>query len=135
MADGTTIRLRFDETSHETVEVVRVAACRFRLEDTPLLASEPVHLGDVIEAEPLPDGTHRFVGVVERAPMRHHAWVVWSGFPGSPDFEAFRRAVEGAGGRWELSLGGVLHAHVPTESGLDAEAELSRYLRSDWPEA
>ena len=135
MAESTTIRLRFDGTSHETVDAVPLAAGRFRLQESPLFASDAVHAGDLVAAERLPDGTHRFVRVIERAPFHHYAWVVPQGWLASPDRAAYVAAVEAAGGRWEEALGGVLLIHVPLGSSFDAAAELDRYLKSDWPEA
>jgi hypothetical protein len=135
MADSTTIQLRFDAMRYESVDVVPLPARQFRLEHTPLLSSEPVYTGDVIEAEHLPDGIHQFLRVVERAPMRHYAWVVPRGWHDSPDRAAYVAKVENAGGRWEQVFGGVLRVHIPSESAFDPEAELDRHLRSDWPEA
>ena len=129
------IRLRFDDHSHETVAALEVSPGRFRLEATPVFAHEPVYLGDLIEAKPLPDGTHRFIDLVGRAPMRHHSWVVPQSFVASVDYTAFTRAVEAAGGSVESVMGGVLYAHVPENSPFDAAAELDRYLKSDWPDA
>ena len=129
------IQLRFDTTSHEDLNVAPFATRQFRLLDTPLLSSEAVNAGDVIEAELLPDGTYRFLRIVERAPMRHYSWVVPQGWSESPGREAFMAKVEGAGGRWEHLLGGLLYVHIPVDSTFDPEAELDRYLSSDWPEA
>jgi hypothetical protein len=125
------IRLRFDENTHETVDAVEVSPGHFRLEATPLFAGKPLYLGDVIQATPLPDGTHRFINVVGRAPMRHHSWVVPRSFAEWTDREAFARAVEAAGGRVESVMGGILYVHVPENSSFDATAELDRYLSSD----
>jgi len=135
MAESTTIRLHFDETSHETVEVVPVGGPRFRLQDTPLSASEPVFAGDVIEIAARPDGRCRFVQVVERAPLRHYAWVVPRGWTESLEHREYLAQVEAVGGTWEQTMGGLLHVHIPIEASFDAEAELDRYLKSDWPEA
>lgn len=135
MADSPTIRLRFDEASHESVTVTRVADRQFRLEHTPLLSPEPLHAGDVVEADALPDGTHRFRRVVRRGAMRHYSWVVPRAWADSEDRDAYVAKVEATGGRWEQVMGGVLHVHIPTDSDFDAAAELGRYLKSDWPEA
>ena len=135
MTDSSTIQLRFNETSYEGVGVVSLGGYRFRLEDTPLLAAHAAHAGDVIEADPLPDGTLRFVRVVERAPMRHYSWVLPRGWADSPDRDAYVARVESVGGTWEQVFGGVLLVHIPAGSEFDAEAELDRYLKSGWPEA
>ena len=129
------IRLSFDAASHEAVETTELAPGRFRLEDTPLLATEPVYAGDVVEAEPRPDGTYRFSRVAEAAPMRHFSWVVARAFTESPDFRAYTDAVIAAGGRWEGALGGLLFVHVPRDAAFDAEGELSRRLASARSEA
>ena len=129
------IRLSFDAASHETVEATALAPGRFRLEDTPLLAPEPVYAGDVVEADPRPDGTYRFRRVADAAPMRHYSWVVARAFTESPAFRAYTEAVVAAAGRWEGAFGGLLLVHVPRDSAFDAEGELSRYLAAARPEA
>ena len=135
MADTTTVRLRLDEASQEQIEAVLLTAHRLRLEETPLLGSEPIHAGDIVEVDRLPDGTYQFLRVIDRAPMRHYAWVVPEGWHDSPDRDAYVAKVEAAGGRWEQTFGGLLRVHVPLDSAFDAEAELDRYLGSDWAEA
>ena len=135
MPESTTIHLRFDDTSHEEIPAVRVRDRWYRLQATPLLSPEPIHAGDVIEVALLEDGTHRFLRVVERPAVRHYSWVVPRGWLQSPDRHSYIAKVEAVGGTWEQELGGVLHVHIPTEAPFDAEAELDRYLRSDWPEA
>ena len=129
------IRLRFDDHGHETLEALELTPARFRLEATPVLAHKPIYLGDVIQTTPLPDGTHRFVELVEPAAMRHYSWVVPRSFLSSPDYLAFTRALEAASGRIELLMGGVLYVHVPKDISFDAAAELDHYLSSDWPDA
>ncbi len=135
MSDITTIQLRFDETSHEGVEVVPLGERRFRLQDTPVFATDSVFAGDVIEAAPLTDGTHRFVRVLERAPFRHYSWALPRGWSDSPERDTYIAQVEAAGGTWEQVFGGVLFVHIPIESSFDAEAELDRYLKSHSAEA
>ena len=129
------LRLRFEDSGYETVEVSETNPERFQLETTPVLAPVPVYLGDLIEATEQADGTHRFVRVVAPAPMRHASWVVPRSFVESADYRAFNEAVHAAGGKVECVMGGVLYAHVPESSSFDASAELGRYLSSDWPEA
>jgi hypothetical protein len=124
------IRLRFDETADESVEVTTLAPGRFRLEETPLLGADTVYAGDVIEAQPLRDGTHQFRRVSQRAPLRHSSWLVPPAFVASARFRAFTTAVEAAGGSWERIMGGLLLVHVPEESAFDAEKELDRHLAS-----
>jgi hypothetical protein len=94
-----------------------------------------VYAGDVIEAELLADGIYHFLGVVERAPLRHHSWVVPRGWLESPHRDAYIASVESVGGTWEQVLGGVLYVHIPAEVDFDAEAELDKYLSLGWPEA
>jgi hypothetical protein len=129
------IKLRFDDDSHENVQVTELAPGHIRLQDTPLLAPEPVYSGDIIEAEQLPDGTYRYLRVLERAPMRHYSWLVPRSFVESPAYRAFASEIERAGGHWEGVAGGTLHAHLPQASILDAEAVLRRYLSSGSSEA
>jgi hypothetical protein len=139
--EAVSITLRVDATASEGVYVEPVGPRQYRLEDSPIVASwedNPVHAGDVIEVEPLPDGTHRLVRVVERSPMRHFDWVVPRFFYESPEYTRFGAAVESVGGWWKGAFGGALWVHLPPESTFDPEAELSRRIaaaRAAAPEA
>ena len=124
------ITLRADGVSEE-VYAVPVSPRLYRLEETPIMANredDPVHAGDVIEVEPLPDGTHRLVRLVERSPMRHFSWTVPRRFVESEEYGRFGAAVEAAGGWWESAFGGLLWVHLPPESPFDPAAELSRRI-------
>ena len=119
------------EGASEEVYAVPVSARLYRLEETPIMANQeddPVYAGDVIEAEPLPDGTHRLVRLVERSPMRHFNCAVPRRFVESEEYGRFGAAVEAAGGWWESALGGLLWVHLPLESPFDLAAELSRRI-------
>jgi hypothetical protein len=141
MEDLVEIRLRVDDAGSESAYVELVGPGLFRLGDTPIWANieaDPLHAGDVIEAAPLPDGTHRFVRVVTRSPMRHYSWIVPRFFVESTEYRQFGTAVEAAGGSWQGAMGGALWAHVPPESSFDAEAELACRVaaaRSEAPDA
>ena len=130
------IQLRIpDEEGWEKLYVQPVAPNVYRLEDTPLFTlilanseDDAIHVGDVIEVEPLPDGTHRLVRIVERSPMRHFTWVVASFFSESAEYRRFGAAVKAAGGYWEGAMGGILWVHLPPDSDFDPEAELDRRI-------
>jgi hypothetical protein len=135
------IQLRVDAAGSEGAYVELVAPNVYRLEDTPIWANredDPIHAGDVIEVQPLPDGTHRLVRVVQRSPMRHFSWAVPRFFAESAEYRRFGAAVEAAGGSWQGALGGMLWVHIPPDSNFDPEAELSRRVaaaKSAKPEA
>jgi hypothetical protein len=125
------ITLRVDANASEEVYVELVGPLRYRLEVTPIVANledDPLYGGDVIEAEPLPDGTHRLVRVIERSPMRHFDWIVPRRFVESAEYARFGAAVEAEGGWWESAFGGLLWVHLPTASAFDPQAELSRRI-------
>jgi hypothetical protein len=67
--------------------------------------------------------------------MRHFSWVVPRGWSDSRERDAYLERVEAAGGTWEQLAGGVLYVHIPNDSAFDAEAELDRHLKTEWPEA
>jgi hypothetical protein len=127
IVDPTSLSLRVDNVT-EGVEAEPVGRGTYRLRESHITDWDgaTVHAGDVIEAEPLPDGTHRLVRVVERSPMRHHSWIVPRIFYESAEFDAFGAAVEEAGGWWESVFGGMLWVHLPPENTFDAQAALSR---------
>ena len=135
MSDRTTIPLRFEDASYETVAVTVVGPNRYRLEATPVGALTPVYLGDLVEVEPRTDGTYDFRRVVEPGRMQHHAWVVPRGWFETADCSQFLATVDAADGMWETLMSGVLYVHVPDGRDFDVEAELDRYLSSEWPDA
>lgn len=139
--ESVSIALRVDATASEGVYVEPVGPRLYRLEDSPIVANQeedPVHAGDLTEVEPLPDGTHHLVRVVERSPMRHFDWIVPRVFSESEEYARFGAAVEAAGGWWQGAFGGLLWVHLPPGSALDPGAELSRRIaaaRAAAPEA
>lgn len=125
------IQLRIDAESSEGAYVELVGPNLYRLEHTPIWANredDPIHAGDVIEVEPLADGTHRLLHVVERSPMRHFTWAVPRFFAESAEYRRFSAAVEAAGGSWQGAFGGMLWVHLPPDSNFDPEPELARRI-------
>jgi hypothetical protein len=119
----------FGEGSQEKGPVTCVSPGCYRLGWTPLVAAfEDIEVfqGDVIEAEPTSEGTHRFVRVVERGRFEHSDFVVGPAFLESRYFDAFAAALEAAGGSWEVPVNGWLVTHVPTESPFDLDEQLFR---------
>ena len=131
MADNLAIKLRLDESGWETVNVRPVGDNCYRLLDTPLWWDQekcPLHIGDVIEAESLADGTHQFLRVSERAALRHYDWILPGSFIESPEYASFCAAIVVAGGGWERAMGGLFWAHLPADTAFDAQAELDRRI-------
>ncbi|HEX6533509.1 MAG TPA: hypothetical protein VF041_02875 [Gemmatimonadaceae bacterium] len=129
MTERAQIQFRTDDTFAEGIFVELLGPGLYRLEETPALANggaDPIHAGDVVELEALPDGSHRLVRVVTRSPMRHYQWVVPRELVESGELRDFLDAVENEGGSWERVFGGVLYVHLPPESALDADVELTR---------
>jgi len=129
------IRLRFDDASQEQSEVTQLGTNRFRLEETPLSAPEPLYPGDTIEAQPLQDGSYRFGSILERSPMSHYSWVVPRSFVDSAAYHEFTKSIEAAGGKWEGIAGGILRVHLPQRTDVDPEIALQRFLSSEAGEA
>jgi hypothetical protein len=128
MVPSLSIRLRADDVTTESAVVEPLAAGRFRLLQTPILAfreETPAYAGDIVELHPESDGSYRLGEVVTPAPMQHSSWIVPHAFVKSPEYRRFGAAVEEAGGYWEGALGGLLWAHVPTDSPFDADAALA----------
>jgi hypothetical protein len=129
MPENETIRVGFEEGVTESICVTPLGSSIYRLEQTPVWNPDPVvYLGDAIELELLPDGTHRFVRVVERAPLRHYDWVVSQFFVESLEYAQFGKAVEAAGGAWEGIMEGWLLVHLPETSPFDVEGELEHWI-------
>jgi hypothetical protein len=130
LALRTTIWLRFDETSQEELAAYSLPGSCFRLTETPVLASQPVYAGDIIDARLLPDGSHRFVRVLVPAPFNHYTWLLSPNVATSQQLKAFIEALESNGGDWEQVFGGLLHVHTPIASTFDVEVEMDRVLEA-----
>ena len=135
MEEALQVRLRAYDKTELTVRVTPLPESRYRFEETPFLAMapEPLHFGDVVEAELRGDGTHEITRIVERAPLRHYSWVITRQFYESEGYRTFVAAVTAAGGRWERLFGGVFMVHIPQGSSFDAGAELDKWTSDDWP--
>ncbi len=130
LATRTKIWLRFDETTREELAVCSLPGSCFRLRETPVLASQAVYLGDIIDTTLLPDGSHRFERVLVPSPFTHYSWFISREASASNQLKYFVEAVESSGGDWEQIFGGVLHLHIPKGSTFDVEAEMSRVLEA-----
>jgi hypothetical protein len=106
----------------DEVPVTPVSGNIYRLEGTSAFGGGMY--GDLIEALPEPDGSHRFIRVVEPSGYRVLSWCLRREVVKSPEFTKFAEMVMDAGGMWELLMGGVVHVHLPPESPFDAESEL-----------
>jgi len=110
----------------------------YRLLETPFLdpfeTPRGTHgwFGDVIRVTPTEaDKTgRRFVEVVRAGRFTRHEFILGEGFPESPDFDTFARKIVDAGGQWERVCGGFLLVHIPIDSHLDVERELTFHLRA-----
>ncbi len=129
LAFRTKIWLRFDETQEE-LAVCSLPGSSFRLAETPVLASQPVFFGDIIDTTLLPDSSHRFDRVVAPAPFNHYSWFLSSKVSASHQLKAFAEEVESSGGHWEQIFGGLFHVHMPIESTFDGEVEMMRLLEA-----
>lgn len=126
LAARTKIWLRFDEMTREELEVCLLPGSRLRLRETPVLASQAVYLGDIIDTTLLADGSHRFERVLVPAPFNHYSWFISREVAASNQLNSFFEAVKSSGGAWEKIFGGVLHLHIPKGSAFDVEGEMSR---------
>ncbi len=134
MPEHETIRLQEDEGVTETICVTPHGSGVYRLEQTPVWNLDlTMYLGDLIELEPLADGTHRFVRLVEGAALRHFDWFVPEFFVESREYEEFGAAVEAAGGVWEGIMVGWLLVHLPESSPFDVVGELNRRIEAARP--
>jgi hypothetical protein len=122
------IRVQFDEGTSETLEVTDLGGGIIRLEATPLSAPTPLYRGDTIEVVATDPAFVQFVRVIEPGPDDHQSWIVSQGFPGSTEYLGFVQIVEAAGGQVENVAGGVLHVHLPPNSGVDADSALDMAL-------
>jgi len=132
-ADGTTgvVKIQLAEGTTETLTVTRLAADRYRLDDTPittLFDAIPLLYGDIIEAMPEEDGTLHFQTVAIRSNLLLSTFMVSRVTVESEGLATYLQAVEAVGGYSERIFGGILLVYIPADSAFKAEAEFARAL-------
>jgi hypothetical protein len=80
-------------------------------------------MGDVIEADPLPDGTLKFRRIVKRAGFQRLEFLIHREVAESERLSLFLNTVIGMGGNWERNFGGWLILFLPESASCDAVAE------------
>jgi hypothetical protein len=98
----------------------------YRLELSRLCALHPT-MGDVIEADSLPDGTLRFRRIVKSAGFQRLEFVVNREVAESERLARFLDNVISMGGNWERNFGGWLVLFLPESASCDeVTAQLNR---------
>lgn len=131
-ADPTAIEHEFPISSHsqEEIEVIQTGPRQFMMtRSTEPFAVNRIGLGDEIETESMPDGTHRLLRIVSPKRMKHYAWVAIGALPPSI---AICNTLRSVGGEWEFDINLALYAHVPLEKTSEFEAILTS--QNLWPE-
>jgi hypothetical protein len=113
-----------DPGAMEQVAVRPLGLNLYRLAEAPLMLSEELELGTVVEAERDSDGVLRITRVVESSSLEVSEYLLDHRVRDSRLFKVFCEKLEEAGGEWELIKGAWLRIHLPPDSSFDAKAEL-----------
>ena len=71
---------------------------------------------DVIQAEPLTDGTLRFLKIATPSGLKTNSWILPKGIIESGEFRAILDDVMELDGNWEQVFGGLLLVHLPEQA-------------------
>jgi hypothetical protein len=93
----------------------------YRLELSRLCASHPT-MGDVIEADSLPDGTLKFRRIVKSAGFQRLEFLINRELAESERLALFLETIIGMGGQCERNFGGWLVLFLPKFASCDAVA-------------
>ncbi len=106
------VRLVFqDDDDCETLLVTAIGPNLYRMEESSVLGD--VHYSDVVEVEPQPDGSVRFLRVVTPSELKTRWCLVSQILVESSSLSVFLDKVVAAGGNWERIFGGILLLHLP----------------------
>ncbi len=123
----------FRSRSRPSLWATTYTVCRSRGSRITVLSAQ---FGDVIHAETLPDGTLRFVSVIEPGRWSINTWMlglqpIRSGIL-HPVFE--RVSAEGGFACEDPWMGGMLWVFLPPEADYQPQADISACLARDGPE-
>ncbi|MNR54601.1 hypothetical protein D3C85_1748180 [compost metagenome] len=65
---------------------------------------------------------------VQKSAYLRYAWLLSKEAAGSREIRDLMQRVQENGGKWEQIFGGLLVIHMPKNTVIDAEAEMSRIL-------
>jgi hypothetical protein len=122
MAEKQTLEILYADGSSEGLLVSPVGTNLYRLEESSLLGEAA--FGDVIEAEPTPEGGLLFKGVAASSEMTTVNCVLTSEQMNAPGLQPLLDRIMSLGGNWERALDGLLMIHLPKSVHLNVEAEV-----------
>jgi hypothetical protein len=122
MPEKQTFEIEYPDGSSEGLLVSPVGSNLYRLEESSLLG-EAV-FGDVIEAEPKPDGGLQFKRVASASDMSTVSCILTPEQMNAPGLQPLLDRVMSLGGNWERAMDGLLIVHLPRSVHLDIEAEV-----------
>ncbi len=105
------------------LELSQVRPGVFQIKSVPAFV-EAAEFGDIIEAEPKPNGGLRFVRVVEKGGWRTYDLLVSREKIESEEIRVIQERVMAMGGHWERVFGGVLFFCLPAGTEYDPTDEV-----------
>lgn len=128
MPDTVGLHICFDEQGREieVLDVTPVAQDKYRIEETPIF-NPCITLGDIIRVTEK-QGISYYVETVQKSAYRRYAWLLSKEAAGSPEIRDMKQLVKENGGKWEQIFGGLLVIHMPKNTVIDTDAEMSRIL-------
>jgi hypothetical protein len=122
------IHVTFEDGSTEDLLLTALGSNFYRAEKSSLLGE--MSYKDVIQAEPLSDGSLRFLEIVTPSGPRTSSWILPKGIIESDGFRAILDYVMELGGNWEQVFGGLLLVHLPPEQANTIEARIKEFRPS-----
>jgi len=112
-----------DEGLTVNMSVLSLGNNRYQLnEGLPLIESTTIY--DIVEVEPLPDGSLSFRKVVKESGWQTYSFTVSKMTTESDSLRAILNKVEQNNGQWEQILGGFLFIYLPPNSAYDPTSDI-----------
>lgn len=128
MPDKMGLHICFDEQGREIeiLDVTPVSQDKYRIEETPIF-NPGIALGDIIRVKEK-HGVSYYVETVQKSGYIRHAWLLSREAAFSRDIKDFTQLITEHGGRFEQIFSGLLVIHMPANTIVDVELEMSRIL-------
>jgi hypothetical protein len=119
------VHIIFDDGSTEDLLLTSVGPNTYRAEESSMLGE--FSYKDLIEAQPLSDGSLQFLKIVTPSGLKTNSWILPKGIIESEGFRVILDSVMKLGGNWEQVFGGLLLVHLPPEVADAVEARINHF--------
>lgn len=122
------LHICFDDQGREIeiLDVTPVSQDKYRIEETPIF-NPGIALGDIIRVKEK-QGVSYYVETVQKSGYQRHAWLLSKEAAFSQDIKDFTQLVTEHGGRWEQIFGGLFVIHMPRNTIIQVDLEMTRII-------